>query len=517
LQAKPGPVLLPRVRCRVLMGLVVSAALAQHSTVAQGQDGVSPRAPGAGLAEEPDPLAPPFLCLLPDYWPATHDPPQFVRWALTDEAGDWRLAPYRTPSGVNVLRFPDQPLRDPPPDQIGYYHRRATEPLLAVLRALTEEQRELLGKGEIVNITSAREAVVELLAQHDPPSPPPGPFSAPLAAACPLLAAQVHVVPVVALTPPDRSSGICAEIWVQHAREVGFPRALQLNADGGTFWYRRALPGERSVDRSDGWFTTLRSIQGSRDATTLVLPKVLEALRAASGSVRLEDLRGQTLGDVVGALAKASGTSLRADPGSAARVIHALGDAVGWDAVAEAVFASGRLALRAEDDGSYLVFADDGQAFGSSMAVLEAARSTPVPELTQELRQLLAGALSREWLAETPIPLERFGAGLSGATSDLPHAEARWLRGVVERHAPEYDAMPIPPLDRGWMQNVDRLAFRLRIQFHVCVAACVPYCTFSPETKAYVPADPPDEYFERRGASRDRPVFSTRPREWGAY
>ena len=127
--------------------------------------GAPPGDPGptAG-AEREDPLAEPFLMLLPPDWQqVADDPEEYARWALTEEAGESRLEPFTTSSGIHVLRPAEAPLVQPDPAVSGLIQRELSEPLLIFLRALSEEQRALLSRGEVVNVSSAGVTVGQLM------------------------------------------------------------------------------------------------------------------------------------------------------------------------------------------------------------------------------------------------------------------------------------------------------------------------------------------------------------------
>jgi hypothetical protein len=138
-----------------------------------------------------------------------------------------------------------------------------------------------------------------------------------------------------------------------------------------------------------------------------------------------------------------------------------------------------------------------------------------VPEVTAELRSLLTPALERPYLSETPIPLSRFADGFQGSVSDLSESEATWLESVVSQVQATY--ADIPAFDGEWLAAGAPLVVRLRLEFHLTVTACVPYCKPDPSTRKYVPATPPEWYYTALAASRDRPFLSTIPLQLRAY
>jgi len=432
----------------------------------------------------------------------------YMRWAMTEEAGDSRLAPFMTVSGVHVLRVPDQPGREPAPEDVGLDHRQMAEPMIRFLQALSPRQRELLADGQVVNTTDAREAVLELLRQ------PRSGFDPELARSCPLLAAGLSAVPIVRSRPGGATRPQCdAYLMGGH---VTFIKHVQLREDGETFWSPSAARAAARGDPPREWRVLPSALHGhSLDLTARMLPELLERLKDAEGDVALDEVNGKTLGELVQDISDAAGLRLSPFGESEKMPLFAVGDRLSWDAFVEAVFCSGRLVLREHPAvGGLAVIPEPWQADAASARLTEAARDRSVPEVTAHLRSLVPHLLDQPWLDEMPVARERFVDGYDGRLGDLPEAERGWLSHQL-RHLFEPDASPEE--DFGWLDGTDGLTLRLRLQIQVALAACVPFRVADPETRSYVPADPPEEYFTGLGASRGRPVYCTVQRVVRAY
>jgi hypothetical protein len=426
----------------------------------------------------------------------------YMRWAMTEQAGESRLAPFMTVAGVHVLRVPDQPGREPAPEDVGLDHRQMAEPMIRFLQALSPRQRELLADGQVVNITDAREAVLELeLLRH-----PRSSFDPELARSCPLLAAGLSAVPILRIRPEGATLPQC-DAYVMGGH-VTFIKHLQLREDGETFWSSSAAKAGAHAAAPREWRVTPSALYcHSLDVTARMLPELLERLKDAEGDVVLGKVAGKTLGELVQDIGDAAGLRLSPFGGCERMPVFAVGDRLPWDAFVEAVFRSGRLVLREHPAvGGLAVIPEPWQADAASACLTEEARDHSVPEVTAHLRSLVPHLLDQPWLDEMPVARERFVDGYDGRLGDLPEAERGWLSHQL-RHLFEPDASPEE--DFGWLDGTDGLTLRLRLQIQVALAACVPFRVADPGTRSYVPADPPEEYFTALGASRDRPVYCT--------
>jgi len=498
--------------CGLVLVWSVAGARAQPRA-AQSDQG----APGTTVSAAPtDPLAPPFVCLLPDYWPATNNPQWFVRWAQTDEAEGWRLAPFTTPSGIHVLRIPDAPLTEPGPDLIGAYHKPGAERVLRLLYALSAEQRDLLARGEVVNITNARDTVAEIV-PRDRTGDGTDAFGDGTLTSCEYMAAALAVVPTVEVRPGGRDTGALCDVDICYSHEPGRIMDLQLRPDGLTFWSALTAPGSpRERDPSEWKVLPWHLRAPSRDVTAATLPDVLKGLEDGQNSASLDDINGAKLGALVGDIADLSGVELRAADECSSRVVYAQGGDVSTRALAEALFASGRLAITSrKPDGALVVTENRGEAWAASIELAELARRRMIPALTAELRSLLEPALARPYLAGLPVPLLLFLDGYDGPVSGLLKPEVEWMEGMLREVEGIY--ANLPAFDRAWLSEGEPLAVRLRLQLQLTVAACFPYRKFDPATRTYCPADPPQWYYTVLGASLERPILSTVVLQYRAY
>jgi len=465
----------------------------------------------AADAEADGRLAEPFVLLLPSDPQATSNPEAYARWALTQEAGESRLEPFTTASGVNVLRPPDAPLVQPDPGLSGLTQREQSEPLLQFLRALSNEQRDLLCRGEVVNVTSASDTVARLLRHRR--FGPQGRYglNESLVADSPLLAAALEVVPTLRLSTLRRTMGGVCDASLHHTWEYGGVKHVQLRPDGATFWSSLSAAGARRERAPREWRAAQPfHLSGlSRDRTDAVLPDLLRALDTPGASVSMSDVNGTRLERLVEDLTKLTGIHLSVGDTWSSCVVYAKGGKVSTRAMVEAVFAAGRLGIfRLGDDDSLTVVANPAGGHGASFELDRVARDRAVPEVTEELRSLLDGALRRPYLADLPVPLSLFVDGYDGPVSELPEQEAKWVTEVVQSCQRKMANAGTPARDQGWLIGVEPITVRTTLVYHVTVGACVPFRKADPVKLEYVAADPPETYYTVLGASRDRPIYS---------
>jgi len=495
----------------VLVGCSIFVLISASSGRSDPPDGGErPGDPGLATGTQADDsLADPFVLLLPSDWQqVTTDPQAYARWALTEQAGESRLEPFTTPSGIHVLRIPGAPAVDPDPDVVGLYHRQATEPLLRFLRALSEEQRRLLAAGEVVNITGARDVVAEVMSARRTVDRTGG-LDKDTLESCELLAAALAVVPAVQLRGGQGDGGGRSDVDISYSREPGRVKDLQVKADGLTFWSALAARDERHEGEAGTWRVLPWHLQGtSRDITSKALPGLLQRLGSAEAYVSLSDVNGAGLQRIVEELGNVTWYLMGATDKCASWVVYARGDDVTTRAFVEALFASRRLAIRArKPDGMPVVADGSSQVWAASGELAELARRRPDPALTAELRSLLAPALERPYLSEAPIPLSRFAEGYEGPVSGLAREDAEWVQGIAREVITTYQR--IPAFDLAWLNEDQALWVRLRLEFHVTIAACVPYRKADSATHEYVAAYPPPSYYTVLGASGDYPILST--------
>jgi len=467
---------------------------------------------GPGAETEPaDPLAEPFLLLLPADPQATADPEAYARWALTAEAGELRLEPFTTASGIRVLRMPDAPVADPDPSLLGQHQRQSSEPLILFLRALSDEQRDMLCRGEVVNITSAREDVGRLLREKRIGPQNQYGLSEPLVSQCPIVAAALEVVPTLRLRPDRGNVGSLCEAILYYTWDLGNITDLQLRGDGTTFWSCLTAPGARRERVPREWRVTWEHLSGtSRDFTDAVLPDLLSALDGADATVPLSDVNGTSLDRFVEDVARLTGIQLDVRADYTSCVVYAKGDEVSARALAEAVVASGRLGvMRLGDDDSLSVVVSRLPGRVASGDLDTIARDQPAPEVTEALRSLVGSAVSRPYLADLPVPLSLFLDGYDGLVSGLPEEEARWVTQVAQTCLESMAKARIPAFNQGWLNGIEPLAVRPVLAYRLTVAACVPFHEYDRGSEQFVTVDPPESYYTDLGASRDRPIYST--------
>jgi len=469
--------------------------------------------PGPTASAEPDdPLVEPFVLLLPSDWQqVTDDPEAYARWALTPQAGESRLEPFTTPSGIHLLRPPDAPLAQPDAGLSGLLQREQSEPLLIFLRALSKEQRDLLCRGEVVNVTSASDTLARLV-RHGRfgPQSRDG-LSEYLVGDSPLIAAALEVVPTLLVrSSPDSSQAYC-EIGNHYTWELGGIKDVQLQADGITCWSSLSAPGAKRERVPKEWRAEWQCLSGpGRDRTQEVLPDLLSALDVPGASVSMSDVSGTTLERLIEDVTKLTRMELSVGTAWTARVLYAKGGSLTARAIVQAVFAAGRLGImRLGDDDSLTVVYNPHGGKEASFELARQARQAPAPRVTEELRSLLGGALKRPYLDDLPAPLSLFVGGFDGPVSGLPEHEATWVANVIQTCHASMVKAGIPASHQGWLAGTAPIIVRPVIMYQVTVAACVPFRKLDPLTHVRVPGDPPEGYYTALSASRDRPIYST--------
>jgi len=468
----------------------------------------------AAGAEPADRLAEPFLLLLPADWQqAVGDPEAYARWALTEEAGESRLEPYTTPSGIHVLRPVEKPLVQPDPGLSGLIQRELSEPLLIFLRALSDEQRGLLCRGEVVNVTSASDTVARLV-RHGRfgPQSRHG-LNEELVAGSPLLAV-LEVVPTLRFTTLRRTMGGVCEVELHHRWVCGDVRDVQLRPGGATFWSSFTAPGAKRDQAPREWRDAQpRRLSGlSRDRTEAVLPDLLSALDTPGASVSMLDVGGSTLDRLFEDVRKLTGIDLSIGGIWSSCIVYAKGGEVSARALVEALFAAGELGiwrLGDNDDDSLTVLYNPSGGRAASHELDGIARERAAPEVTEELRSLLDGALEEPHLADLPVPLSLFTSGYDGPVSDLPEQQAKWVSEVVRACVRFWQSTNVRVRDYGWLAGVEPIIVRATVVYQMMVSACVPFRSFDSAKREYVAADPPETFYTLLGASRDSPIFST--------
>jgi len=433
---------------------------------------------------------------------------------MTEEAGVWRVAPFTTPSGIHVLRPIDAPLKQPDPGLSGHLQRQQSEPLLICLRALTKEQRELLGRGEIVDVTSASDTIGKLVRHRRLGTGSRWSLSEELVADSPL-AATLQVLPTLFVCSTPVNPDAFFEIRLFHRWEASglFLKHVQPRGDGATFWSPYTAPGAKREQVARKWRSEVRSLSGpGGDATLRLLPDLLSALDKPGASVPMADVNGTRLDRLFQDVTKLTGTELKVGPGWSAFTVYAEGGEVSIRAIVEAVFSAGRLGmiyLGEYGDDTLTVVYNPHRGTEASTELDREARQRPAPEVTDELRSLLPDALTRPSLAELPVPLSLFTDGYSGPLSGLTEREADWVAQTVSAWQRQIAAAGTPARAQGWLSGPEPITVRPVVVYELTVGACVPFRKVDPVKMDYVPADPPETYYTVLGASRDRPIYST--------
>jgi hypothetical protein len=412
-----------------------------------------------------------------------------------------------------VLRPPDAPLVEPDPGLSGLLQRQQSEPLLIFLRALSEEQRALLSRGEVVNVSSAGVTVGQL-ARHGRLGPQGrGGLNEELVADSPLIVAALEVVPTLFLRSSRANRQAFCEVGNHYTWELGGIKDVQLRPDRITCWSSLSAPGARRERVPKEWRTEWQHLSSpGRDRTHEILPDLLSALDVPGASVSMSDLSGATLERLMGDVTKLTGIEMTVGTEWSAGVVYAKGGTVSTRAIVEAVFAAGRLGiwrLGVGDDDSLTVVYNPYRGAEAWRNLDSEARERPDPEVTHELRSLLPGALERPYLGELPVPFLLFVDGYDGPTSGLPEPEARWVADAIRAcHASMVEA-GIRATHQGWLVGPDPIVVRPVVVYQLTVGVCVPSRKLDPVTHVRIPGDPPEAYYTGLGASRDQPVYST--------
>ncbi len=452
-----------------------------------------------------DPLAPPFLCVLPPTLYPDLTPEQHIRWALTTRDPGWAMTTAPTMWGISVAR-PVPPVRPVPTPDVGKLHRERVMPLLPLLSAIPAEAWEPMLRGEVTDLTRSREAITAVLRAASDRQPLPAERLEAIHN-CERLVGVVNVTPTLEfasghpLQPEPALTVALMARWQHHAF-----RALQFGDDGEVSWEWKEA--SRALAASPcRW-----EVAGATGTGAMPEPPDLAVLAeqaevAHPRAVALDDLSGKTLGEVWPLLWEGAAAMPRLDPALAERLVFARGTAPEPRAsIVGAVLTSAWCVCDTEkrppaSPADWTVWATSGAA--PNEAAVEARRTwyEPDPGLTERTDAFFATARARLPLLALPAR-ELFASGWSGVWAEIPpearEALCQSLAGVLRADTQVMEGRA----DRSSPPPDCRL--RARYRYDLVLGCCSPWPGDAPE-------QPNAAYYDRLGADRARPMYRGEP------
>ncbi len=450
--------------------------------------------------DSPDPVAPPFVCVLDGPVEDGADVWEALRARLTDQNGDPDLAVYETRAGIRYASPPQPPVVEPAPDLLGAEHRRFVTAPLNRLRAIPDYARPTIAGHGWVNITAARDELSDVL----------GWVRDTLANV-----ARIDPLPEVVLSQPAREGGATMAIRFTSSAPLG-AELLQLDADGRVTWTYQPYANDHI---GDGLVALPDIARGPEWIGRACLPPVYALLLESGRGVALDELDGRTFAEVVALACEGTGETVPLTEDLAAQRVASRGGEVRWSDVLEALvlsswaqpFWDGETEARVWGAGA------DAPSERLSRALEKEARNTRVPEMSAEADALVGDPL-KAWpdlLGRLPVPPELFVSRWRGRLSELPAAERASLEAVLERIGGRWietledvDAAA-EPVKRGrtWLHTGEDPIVEFRMVYRLVIVECVEYSETNPVNGVRVPCPVPDSVYDELGASRDLPVY----------
>jgi len=492
--------------CRFLaVALVVLGLLGEVLAACAAEPG------GVGLQAEPeDPLAPPFLCVLPSGGTGGVDPEAYIRRALTAPNPGEELAIVTAPLGIRVARYPQQPASEPKEDDWYATHRQSVEPLLPVLQSLPKESLGPLCRGDVVVLTPYREALERQLAavgfagsNELPPD---------VRAAAVGIVAGLTVSPSVEVVSGPGSgaptTGRFGMRFICDAQHYNF-HGVQLSPDGSLAWEWKDATIAKRASPDPQW--RMGSGWGERVAEGADIRAF--AMDAEGAAVELAGLSGRTVGEVLGEALPAPPGGLAIDDALSVRRVFATGGQVSRRTVVDAIFCSAWVGLTGPGaDGTRTLFSDPAGPWAMTFARRSEARRALDPDITSQVDEVFGAACDRPMLRALGIDPSRFAERWTGGWTDLRPEEAKWLADQLTAYATfGTRSSPLKKAVGEWAEHPEGLSVSVMYHYVLLIGYCVPWSTPGPGALDVTGAKPPPEsYYTKLGAHTDLPMLSGR-------